>query len=77
MGYRDLAGTHCEGKMKQMLSFGACVKEIFAVACYNNVFALEVHLRLLYKRLSVRSAFQLTIVAFERLRCVRAYYSSV
>ena len=47
VGYRDLAGTHCEGKISQMLSFGVCGKEIFAVAYYNNVFALEVQLRLL------------------------------
>ena len=47
VGFQDLAGTHCEGKMKQMLSFGLCGKEIFAVAYYNNVFALEVQLHLL------------------------------
>ena len=47
MGFQDFAGTHCEGKMKQMLSFGVCGKHIFAVAYYNNVFALEMHLRLL------------------------------
>ena len=47
MGFQDLAGTRCESEMKEMLSFGACGKEIFAVAYYNNVFALEVHLRLL------------------------------
>ena len=42
-----LAGTHCESEMNEMFSFGACGKEIFAVAYYNNVFALEMHLRVL------------------------------
>ena len=42
-----MEGEEGESKMKQMLSFGICGSDIFAVAYYNNVFALEVHLRLI------------------------------